>query len=82
MITRVDYEVPNLIPELLEDKSNLCDFYRADVIAGKSFVQNDGGYPMNDVDLIIRQKDVSIQESMLRQLNELPTDGVLADNEI
>lgn len=79
MITRVDYKVPVIVPTIKEDKSNFKDFYCADVHGGRSFLQNDAGYPMNDIDMIIRQQDANVRESMLSQLEEIPTTGVPAD---
>ena len=79
MITRVDYEVPVIVPTIMEDKSNIKDFYCADIHGGRSFLQNDAGYPMNDIDMILRQQDAKIRESMFSQLEEVPTNGVPAD---
>lgn len=80
MITRDNYNVPELEHLILnEDKSNLCDFFAADTRVGRSFLQNDAGYPMNDIDVIIRQQDAKIQESLIRQLEEIPSSGVPAD---
>ena len=79
MITRKGYEVKVECPVLLDDKSNIKDFFVADVHGGRSFLLNDGGYPMNDVDMIIRQQDANIRESMLAQLQEVPTTGFPAD---
>lgn len=79
MITRVDYIVPDLSFKINEDKSNAGDFYCADVIGGKSFVLNDAGFPLNDVDLIIKQQDLKVAESLMKQLQEIPTTGVPFD---
>ena len=79
MITRKGYEVKVECPVLLDDKSNIKDFFVADVHGGRSFLLNDGGYPMNDVDMIIRQQDANVRESLLSQLEEVPTTGFPAD---
>lgn len=80
MVTRIGYEVNinDIIVPLSEDKSNVRDFVKADVVGGRSFVLNDGGYPLNDIDLVIKQQDVRIQDSLLSQLVEVPTTGVPA----
>lgn len=62
-----------------ENKSNIKDFYCADVHGGRKFLLNDAGYPMNDVDMILRQQDANVRESLLSQLAEVPTSGVPAD---
>lgn len=79
MITRINYEVPEIKFEIKDDKSNIGDFFCADVHGGRSFLQNDGGYPMNDVDQILRQQDEQVRQSLLNQLVEVPTSGVPAD---
>lgn len=80
MITRENYKVPELKNLKFDKKtSDTRDFFRADVIGGRSFVLNDGGYPLNDVDLIVRQQDLKVAESLLSQLEEVPTSGVPAD---
>lgn len=70
---------PYLNIELNEDKSNVGDFFAADVIAGKSFAQNSAGWVQNDVDRIIRERDESTQQALLQRLQELPTNGHPAD---
>lgn len=79
MITRVGYEVQDIVPKLNDDKSNLKDFYCADVHGGRSFLLNDAGYPMNDIDMVLRQQDESIRQSLISQLEEVPTTGVPSD---
>lgn len=70
---------PYLNINLNEDKSNVGDFFAADVIAGKSFAQNSAGWVQNDVDRIIRERDESTQQALLQRLQELPTNGHPAD---
>lgn len=70
---------PYLNIELNEDKSNVGDFFAADVIAGKSFAQNSAGWVQNDVDRIIRERDESTQQALLQRLQELPTNAHPAD---
>lgn len=70
---------PYLNIELNEDKSNVGDFFAADVIAGKSFAQNSAGWVQNDVDRIIRERDESTQQALLQRLQEIPTNGHPAD---
>lgn len=79
MITRVDFKVPNIVPSIADDKSNIKDFYCADVHGGRAFLRNDAGYPLNDIDMILRQQDAKVRESLLSQLEEVPTTGVPAD---
>lgn len=80
MITRVNYEVPVIKALVLaDDKSNVKDFFIADVHGGRKFLLNDGGYPMNDIDMILRQQDASVRDSLLKNLEEVPTSGVPAD---
>lgn len=80
MITRVDFKVPEIKNlKIAKDKSNIKDFYCADVHGGRSFLLNDGGYPMNDVDQILRAQDDKVRASLLAQLDEVPTSGVPSD---
>lgn len=77
MITRVDYKVPEITFDITQD--NLKDFFVADVHGGRKFLLNDGGYPMNDIDMILRQQDASVRESLVKGLDEIPTTGVPSD---
>lgn len=79
MISRVGFVAPDLSVTLNADKSNVGKFFVADVRGGKSFLQNDAGYPMNDIDAIFRQQDSMIRESMIKNLEEVPTTGSPAD---
>lgn len=79
MISRVGFVAPDLSVTLNDDKSNVGQFFIADVRGGKSFLHNDAGYPMNDIDAIFRQQDSSIRESMIKNLEEVPTSGLPAD---
>lgn len=80
MIARTPFTPrPYLNIELNEDKSNVGDFFAADVIAGKSFAQNSAGWVQNDVDRVIRERDESTQQALLQRLQELPTNGHPAD---
>lgn len=79
MITRVGFKPKDLSFKLEADKSNIKELIVADVAQGRSFLQNDGGYPMNDIDFIIRQQDANVRESLIAQLQEVPTSGVPYD---
>lgn len=80
MIARTPFTPrPYLNIELNEDKSNVGDFFAADVIAGKSFAQNSAGWVQNDVDRVIRERDESTQQALLQRLQEIPTNGHPAD---
>lgn len=64
-----EYEVP----ELKEDRSNLSDFFSADVVGDKRFAQNYGGWPRSDVAEINSQVSLADAETLLRQLTILPS---------
>lgn len=79
MISRDGFVAPDLSVTLNADKSNVGKFFIADVRGGKSFLHNDAGYPMNDIDAIFRQQDSLVRESMIKNLEEVPTTGLPAD---
>lgn len=58
------------VPKLNADGSNVKDFYCADVIGGKKFVQNFGGYPRSDIAEINAQANEQLQMSLLSQLTD------------
>lgn len=74
MISRKDFTYPDL--DFKVTKENVKDFYCADVKSGRSFLLNDGGYPLNDIDMIMRQQDAKVRDSLIAQLQEIPTSGV------
>lgn len=77
MITRVGYKVPEINFNVTQD--NLKDFFVADIHGARKFLLNDGGYPLNDIDMILRQQDASVRESLINGLDEVPTTGVPSD---
>lgn len=69
----VDNALASIVPmEIKEDGSNASDFFCADVVAGKSFAQNHGGYPRSEIAEINAQENVALQMAMLKSLQTLP----------
>ena len=69
------------IPEvkMAADGSNASDFVVADVIGGKDFVQNFGGYPRSEIAEINAAATLEMQENLLRKLSDFsPTDNPTA----
>lgn len=58
------------VPELKADGSNAQDFFTADVIGGKSFVQNYGGYPRSDIEIIQAAASLELQKALLDKLTD------------
>lgn len=56
--------------QLSADGSNAFDFFCADVIGAKKFVQNHGGYPRSEIAEINNQANLQIQASLLQQLED------------
>lgn len=56
------------VPVLKADGSNAQDFFTADVIGGKSFVQNYGGYPRSDIEIIEAAASLELQKALLDKL--------------
>lgn len=61
-------EVFPQLPKLSKDGSNKGMFFVADVLGGKRFAQNYGGYPRSDISLINEQSNMKIAKSMLEDL--------------
>lgn len=75
----VDSALASIVPmELKEDGSNAVDFFCADVVAGKSFAQNYGGYPRSEIAEINDQENVALQMAMLKSLQAFPEDNANA----
>lgn len=55
-------------PTLNKDKSNIRDFYSADVVGNRRFAQNYGGYPRSDIAEINEQASLQQAQSLLRDL--------------
>ena len=56
------------LPELNEDRSNIADFFCADVVGDRRFAQNYGGYPRSDIAEINAQASLQQAQSLLRDL--------------
>lgn len=56
--------------QLSADGSNASDFFCADVIGAKKFVQNHGGYPRSEIAEINNQANLQLQASILQQLED------------
>lgn len=59
-----------LIPELLEDGSNLSDFFIADVVGHCRFAQNFGGYPRSEIAEINSQASLQTAMSLFNDLQQ------------
>lgn len=57
-------------PVLAEDNSNFKDFFAADVIGSKRFVQNFGGYPRSEIAQINAEADIMQQANLLAELTD------------
>lgn len=53
---------------LKEDRSNISDFFCADVVGDRMFAQNYGGYPRSDVAEINDQTNLASAEALLSKL--------------
>lgn len=71
--THIKNTVTNMVksvPELKKDGSNSQDFFCADVIGGRRFVQNDGGYPRSEIAEINAQASLQAQMNLLQDLED------------
>lgn len=67
----IDSFIESIVPiELAPDGSNANDFFCADVVGGKDFVQNFGGYPRSEIAEINEQKNIQLQAAMLQKLED------------
>lgn len=67
----IDSFVESIVPiELAPDGSNAKDFFCADVVGGKDFVQNFGGYPRSEIAEINEQTNIQLQAAMLQKLED------------
>ena len=57
-------------PVLADDNSNVKDFFAADVIGSKRFVQNFGGYPRSEIAQINAEADIMQQANLLAELTD------------
>lgn len=65
--------------ELAADGSNVSDFVVADVIGGRDFTQNYGGYPRSEIAEINAAATLEVQQNLLRKLQDYsPTDNPTA----
>ena len=58
-----------VLPELLEDNSNIRIFFCADVVGNRRFAQNYGGYPRSEIAEINEQASLVTAQNLLRDLN-------------
>lgn len=68
----IDTTIVDNVPTLAKDGSNASDFFLADVVSAKSFMQNYGGYPRSDIAIISDESNAAMQQAMLSDLVELP----------
>lgn len=63
-------EMVKSIPEFKKDGSNSCDFFCADVVGARRFVQNFGGYPRSEIAEINAQASLQAQMNLLQDLED------------
>lgn len=74
-LSHIEITIPQFDFELKEDKSNIADFYCADVVGNRRFAQNYGGYPRSDIAEINAQSSLSAAENLLRDLQVFDVDN-------
>lgn len=57
-------------PVLKDDKSNVAQFFVADVVGNKRFAQNFGGYPRSEIAEINAQANLQAQMNLLSELQD------------
>ena len=60
--------IDSRIEYMEKDGSNADRFFCADVVSGRKFAQNFGGYPRSEIAEINAQANLELQKSMLAQL--------------
>lgn len=83
--SHIEATIPQFDFEIKEDKSNISDFFCADVVGNRRFAQNYGGYPRSDIAEINAQTSLSAAENLLRDLQVFDVDNPnagLSDAEI
>lgn len=73
-IVAFNQSVKDSLPKLAKDGSNAVDFFTADVIGGRKFVQNHGGYPRSEIAEINAAANLQIQADLLSRLTDF-SDG-------
>lgn len=63
-------EMVKCVPELKKDGSNVQDFFCADVVGARKFVQNHGGYPRSEIAEINAQTNLQAQMALLQTLED------------
>lgn len=63
-------EMVKCIPEFKKDGSNSQDFFCADVVGARRFVQNYGGYPRSEIAEINAQANLQAQMNLLQDLED------------
>ena len=67
-----------VLPVLLDDNSNINDFFCADVVGNRRFAQNYGGYPRSEIAEINEQASLVTAQNLLRDLNVFEPSNVNA----
>lgn len=84
-LKHIEDNIFNMTFELKDDKSNVSDFYCADVVGNRRFAQNYGGHPRSDIAEINAQVSLQSAENLLRDLQVFELDNAnagLSDAEI
>lgn len=71
--TRIDDALAAMVkcvPEFKKDGSNSQDFFCADVVGARKFVQNYGGYPRSEIAEINAQTNLQAQMALLQTLED------------
>lgn len=63
-------EMVKCVPEFKKDGSNSQDFFCADVVGARKFVQNHGGYPRSEIAEINAQTNLQAQMALLQSLED------------
>ena len=73
--SHIEATIPQFDFEIKEDKSNISDFFCADVVGNRRFAQNYGGYPRSDIAEINAQTSLAAAENLLRDLQVFDVDN-------
>lgn len=64
------------IPVLADDRSNLNQFFCADVVGNRRFAQNYGGWPRSDIAEINAQTSLAAAQNILNDLQIMPVSDI------
>lgn len=70
----IDYTIE--VPVLERDGSNRSDFFCADVLSGKEFARNYGGYPRSDLAQLREAASIDLQRELASRLVDYGDGGV------